>query len=81
MISKLRKLLLNSDKPQYLVAGEIGLHPSTLSLYALGRKAIAPHHLVLMTRYWQCEPEDILGYLDEDDIINWMEDAELKESV
>lgn len=78
MISKLRKRLLQDERPQYRVAADIGIHPSTISQYALGRIEIQPHHLVMLTRYYQCNPEDIMGYLDEPDILDWIEDAKEK---
>lgn len=51
------------------------MSPSTLSAYALGREEVSAKHLLAFTRHYQCNPEDILGYLDEPDIINWVEDA------
>ena len=76
MITRIRKLLLTGDLPAYKVAAEIGIHPSTLSQYALGRREVLPHHLIRLCRYYQLNPEDILGYLDEDDIVTWLSSNE-----
>lgn len=78
MISKLRKRLLLEELPQYAVAAAMHIDPSTLSNYSLGRKEILPHHLIAMTRYWRCDANDILGYLDEPDILQWVGDSTLQ---
>lgn len=71
-MSKLRKRLLLSEKPQYIIAAEIGIHPATLSQYSLRRVPIATHHIPKLTRYFKCQPEDIVGVLNERDLINWV---------
>ena len=80
MITKIRKLLLSDPRPAYKIAPEIGIHPSTLSNYALGRKEVLPHHLIKLCRYYQLNADDILGYLDEDDIVEWLT-SESKQSI
>lgn len=78
MITKLRKKLLDEPRPMYKTAGLMGIHSATISLYSLGRKNIAPQHLILMCRFWQCDASELIGYLDEEDIIKWI-DANSKE--
>lgn len=74
MITRIRKLLITGDLPAYKVAAEMGIHPSTLSLYALGRKEVLPQHLIKLCRYYNLNPDQILGYLDEADVVNWVDE-------
>lgn len=67
-ITKLRSLLIKSNIPQYQVAARMGLHPSTLSAYSLGKESIKPYHLVQICQYFQLEPEDVIGYTYEFDV-------------
>lgn len=76
MITRVRKLILEQPLPQYALAAAIGIHPSTLSNYGLGRAPITNTHLIKMCRYFQIPPEQILGYVDEPDIVNWEEDLQ-----
>lgn len=75
-ITKLRKLLLDTPQPMYKTAGQMGIHSSTMCRYALGRKDIPPHHLIIMSRYWQLDPREIIGYLEAEDIVRWLDDNE-----
>lgn len=74
MITRVRKLILEQPLPQYQVAAALPLHPHTLSQYALGRRPILPKHLVLFTRYFQVPVEQVLGYVNEPDILEWSEE-------
>lgn len=81
MITRVRKLLLEQPDPQYKVAARIGIDPSTLSRYALGREPIKSIHLVRICRYFQVPVEQVIGYVDEQDIVDWAEEYnELKEA-
>ena len=80
MITRIRKLLITGELPAYKVAAEVGIHPSTLSQYALGRKEVLPHHLIKLCKYYNLNPDEILGYIDEPDIIEWIE-ANQKSSI
>ena len=75
MITKIRKLYLEQPLPAYKLAAFIGIHPSMFSQYALGRVVPKAHHLIKLCKYFDLPPEDILGYVDEDDIIDWEEPA------
>jgi hypothetical protein len=81
IITRIRSLLLHDERPQYEVAALMGIHPSTLSQYGLGRKEVLPHHLVLMSRFWRLDAEHILGYVDEPDIVEWLDEDEKKPQV
>lgn len=65
-ISKLRILLLDKKAadPNFYerdVAVACGFHPTRLSEYATGKRAIPVHHLQLLCSYFNCRPYDILG--------------------
>jgi hypothetical protein len=63
--TKLRTiLLLPENRPNYIIAAKMGITPTRLSEYSNGKRAIPMHHLVIMTRYFNCEPEDITGRVD-----------------
>lgn len=63
--TKLRKLLFFCPEPAYRVAAFIGIHPTRLSEYSLGKRDIDEVHLMLLCEYFQCPPEDIVGDLIE----------------
>lgn len=58
------KLLEPQNRPNYMVAALAGMSPSRLSEYALGRRAIPPHHLIRLCEVLECQPDDILEPLD-----------------
>lgn len=69
-ITKLKaRLLANRDEktgkqiPQHRVAAAIGLNPSTLSEYALGRTPFTQDNLKLLCEYFHCEPTDLAGWI------------------
>jgi DNA-binding Xre family transcriptional regulator len=61
-ITRLRRLILGTNQPQYVTAGECGIAPHILSQYALGRKAISKKHLSILCAKFDCPPEDVLGW-------------------
>ena len=69
--TKLKLLLLRDPRPQYMIAGEIGIHPTTLSLYSRGLSEITPMNMVRLTRYFDLEPEDIDGQANADELWAW----------
>lgn len=60
-ITKLMLKLQSISRPNYKIAAALDIHPTTLSLYARGKKDISAAHLVSMCRFFECEPEDLLG--------------------
>lgn len=64
VITRLMYRIQQIDKPNYVVAGILDIHPTTLSRYARGREPISAKHLVQFCRILQCEPEDILGTVE-----------------
>jgi transcriptional regulator with XRE-family HTH domain len=65
-ITKLKILLLESDKPQYKIAADCGMHPSQLSAYALGQHRISIKHLRALAKYFRCSQQDIVGWEEID---------------
>lgn len=59
------RLLELGYSPQYLVAAKAGIHPSTLSQYCRGQKAIAVHHLQRLAVVLDCPAEALLGTVAE----------------
>lgn len=64
VITKLQLKLQAQSKPAYIVGAACGIHPTTLSFYARGIKAISAKHLVALCELFECEPEDILGTIE-----------------
>ncbi len=62
-VSALRVKFLENRIPAYVVGGRIGINPTRLSEYATGRKEIPAHHLRLLCDYFQCPPEEIIGFV------------------
>jgi transcriptional regulator with XRE-family HTH domain len=62
-ITRLKMLLLDADQPQYQVAAKCGIHPSTLSDYALGKEP-SVDHLRALCKYFKCRQQDILGWVE-----------------
>ena len=60
-ITKLKVKLLESDLPQYQIAARMGMHPSTLSAYSLGKINLRGADLRRICRYFKCKQTDILG--------------------
>lgn len=64
VISKLMLKLQSISRPNYKIAAALDIHPTTLSLYARGKKDISAQHLIAMCKFFECEPEDILGNIE-----------------
>jgi hypothetical protein len=67
-ITKMRMRLLEDGRPQYRIAADLGVPPSRISEYALGRRAIPTKLLYDFVRLWGCGIDDILGYEPDDGI-------------
>jgi hypothetical protein len=65
-VTKLKIALLNEDVPQYMVAAKCEMHPSILSMYALGQRPIKRVHLHALTRYFNCRQSDLIGWEEID---------------
>jgi hypothetical protein len=68
-ILELKRLLLSNEDPatgrriaQYKVAGDLGIHPTTLSQYALGDRQLPWQHRRLLAQYFDV-PEDSLDQM------------------
>lgn len=60
-LTNLKVLLLKDDLPAYKVAAKLGLHPSILSEYALGKKTIPKRHIRPLCRYFKVTQQELLG--------------------
>jgi hypothetical protein len=54
--TRLARLILESGKPAYVVAGEVGINYNRLLDYADGRIAMAAGHRIKLTRYFGSDP-------------------------
>lgn len=50
--------------PAYVLAAEIGIHPSTFSEYLLGKTPFTQKNLDLICRFLSCDPNDVAGWLE-----------------
>jgi transcriptional regulator with XRE-family HTH domain len=62
-ITKLRKAILETKKPQYVIAASSGIHPSTLSKYVLGQKDVKVDHLAALSQTLNLPPETLIGWV------------------
>ena len=60
-ITKLRKVLLSVDIPNYQVGSLAGIHPYQLSLYAQGKKDISDKHLKALAQVLNLPISDLVG--------------------
>lgn len=61
------KLLARLERcgfPRFVVAGNAGIHPTTLGEYANDKRLIPPRHLQALAELLDCEPRDLRGYED-----------------
>ena len=64
---KLRTVLLHPEfRPNYIIAAMAGVHPTRLSEYALGKRYIPPHHVQRLCEVLKCNPDDIIGDMEDD---------------
>lgn len=64
MITKLAARLQDFPGPQYITAARAGIHPTILSNYKQGKASIPRHHLDQLARVFECEPEELVGWVD-----------------
>lgn len=62
-ITKLRQIVLESHKPQYVMAADAGIHPFTFSCYCRGVKDIKVNHLKALCNLLKLPPEDVIGWV------------------
>ena len=60
-------------------AALVGISPSRLSEYQLGRRPIPYHHLTTLCELFQCGPKEVMGWTDDQDIIDLDPDAEYQD--
>src|SRR5947208_2376037 len=65
-VTKLRIAMLENGCPQFLIAFCADFDNGTLSQYALGKKPIAPHHIIRLCTFLELRPEEIVGWMDAD---------------
>lgn len=67
-VTKLRLRVLDMNCPQYMVAKAAGMNPTRLSEYCTGQREIPSHHLVNLCYVLKCEPKDIIGEAEVDEL-------------
>ncbi len=63
-LTKLESLILDRNLFDYEVANAIGVVAPRISDWKSGRRAIPPKHLISLSKFFSCQPDDILGYVD-----------------
>jgi hypothetical protein len=48
-----------------MIAARAGMAPSRLSEYILGQRDIPAHHIVSLCKVFKCEPDEIVGEIEE----------------
>lgn len=71
MIARLRLRILEDGRHQYQIATQCGISPSRLSEYCLGHRAIPNHHLRSLCEYFRCGPDEVVGWVDEEEVGAW----------
>ena len=64
-MTKFRYLLIlhriHTGEQQYVVAGMTQIHPTIISHYAQGKRAISSLHMIKLCNYLKVNPEDLVG--------------------
>ncbi len=68
VMTRLRYKILTADIPAFMIGGRAGIHPTRLSEYSLNKKPIPPHHLILLCKYFRCEPEELIGWMTDEEL-------------
>lgn len=63
-ITKLKCRLWEDGRPQYVIAGLIGVAAPRLSDYANAVRPIPPGRIMRICEVLDCSPQDILGFED-----------------
>lgn len=63
----LRAIRIQTGKTQAMVADELGMKKSTYSAWETGRIQLTTDHILMLSEYFSCTPNDIVGYRDEND--------------
>jgi transcriptional regulator with XRE-family HTH domain len=61
VLTKLRKLVITMNVPQYQIAALCNIHPYTFSLYCQGKQEISDKHLAKLCEILDLAPDDIVG--------------------
>ena len=57
------------DGPQYMIANALGIAAPRLTDWCMGRKEIPTRHVLALSRILKRNPEDLVGWADEDDYL------------
>ena len=67
--TKLRSLLLRPEaRPNYVFAARLGVAPTRLSEWSMGKRRIPPEKLLLLCEFLNVSPDDVLGKMDPIDV-------------
>ena len=61
-LTKLKVMILGDGRSATQIAASAGIHPSTLSEYALGKRAYRQKDLQKLCAEFECEPDAIVGW-------------------
>lgn len=68
-VTKLRIALMSWDGPQYMLARACGVAAPRITDWQMGRKEIPTRHLLTLSRILKRNPEDLVGYADDEDYL------------
>lgn len=60
-MSKLQELLRGDQRPQYVIAAELGVSPGRLSQYANGQRPIPMNRVYSICEFFGVDPQELLG--------------------
>ena len=60
-MTRLKVKLLSDGRPNYQIAGMVGIDPALLSKYSLGKLPFSQKHLIKLCRFFEVDPEDLVG--------------------
>ena len=60
-VTKLQQLLREDQRPQYVIAAELGVSPGRLSQYANGMRSIPLNRVYSICEYFNVDPQELLG--------------------
>ena len=63
MMTKLAAQLIAHDERQLELARELAIQKSHMSEFVNGRRAIPLRHVMNLCRRWECNPQDVVGWV------------------
>lgn len=63
--TKLAEKISQCGYPLYVLAAAARVHPSCLSRYQRAQRMIPPHHLARLAAVLGCDPDELIGVVDD----------------